>query len=192
MFPTRRVGFRAVADERVGMAEDEPPDVEQQLAELTRTVAQLREQLKRERRFPLAPRPPESEDLRQFTSEVAIPGAILLLETNVRALELFQRTLRLADDRDTDAGEESVSRRAERAGSRALTRLEGALEDVQSALDGQPPDSEARDLLEDAQRLQADIEDRLDEEETVETGPSVDVESELRSIKDQVENDDEE
>jgi len=175
------------------MAEDEPPDVEQQLAELTRTVAQLREQLKRERRFPLAPRPPESGDLRQFTSEIAIPGAILLLETNVRALELFQRTLRLADDRDTGTGEESVSRRAERAGSKALSRLENALEDVQSALDGQPPDSEARDLLEDAQRLQADIEDRLNEgDETAETSPSVDVESELRSIRDQVQNDDEE
>ena len=175
------------------MADDDTQDIEQQLAELTRTVTQLREQLKRERRFSLAPRPPESGDLRQFTSEIAIPGAILLLETNVRALELFQRTLRLADNRDTAADEESVSQRAERAGSKALSRLEGALEDVQSALDGQPPDSEARDLLEDAQRLQTELEDRLDEGgEPAENGPSVDVESELRSIKDQVEGDDEE
>ncbi|MCU4716913.1 DUF7547 family protein [Halapricum hydrolyticum] len=174
------------------MADDDPPDVEQQLAELTRTVAQLREQLERERRPLLAPRPPRADELRQFTSEVAIPGAILLLETNVRALRLLQRTIRLADGTDTQDGGESVSQRAERAGSKALSRLESALEDVQSALDSQPPDSEARDLLEDARRLQAEIEEQLgDGDEPVETGPSVDVESELQSIKDQVDNDDE-
>ncbi|QSG12000.1 Uncharacterized protein HSBGL_1583 [Halapricum desulfuricans] len=173
------------------MVDDDPPDVERQLAELTRTVARLRDQLEREQRPLVAPRPPRADELRQFTSEIAIPGAILLLETNVRALRLFQRTIRLADGVDTQDGGDSVSQRAERAGSKALSRLESALEDVQSALDSQPPDSEARNLLEDARRLQSELEDRLDEtDEPIETGPSVDVESELESIKDQVENDD--
>ncbi|QSG06260.1 DUF7547 family protein [Halapricum desulfuricans] len=173
------------------MADDAPPDVERQLAELTRAVAQLRDQLERERRPLAAPRPPRADELRQFTSEVAIPGAILLLETNVRALRLFQRTIRLADGVDTQDGGDSVSQRAERAGSKALSRLENALEDVQSALDSQPPDSEARDLLEDARRLQSELEDQLGKtDEPVETGPSVDVESELESIREQVENGD--
>lgn len=179
---------------------DDAPDVEQQLVELTRTVARLREQLERERRFPLAPRPPRTDELRQFTSEIAIPGAILLLETNVRALKLLQRTIRLADGQTAQDTGDSVSKRAERAGSKALARLESALEDVQSALDSQPPDSEARDLLEDARRLQAELEDQLgdeqrrldDEDEQAEADPSVDVEAELRSIKEQVENGDDE
>ena len=175
------------------MADDASSDVEQQLAELTRTVARLRDQLERERGFPLTPRPPRTDELRQFTSEIAIPGAILLLETNVRALRLLQRSIRLADGRDGQGADESVSRRAERAGSKALARLETALADVQSALDSQPPDSEARDLLEDARRLRADLEAQLDDEdEQVETDPSVDVEAELQSIKNQVENGDEE
>ena len=36
-----------------------------------------------------------------------------------------------------------------------------------------------------------DVERRLEELDTLETGPSVDVEAELRSIKDQVDSDDE-
>ncbi|MEF8882851.1 MAG: hypothetical protein V5A34_10060 [Halapricum sp.] len=166
---------------------DEDPDVEQQVAELSRTVEQLRQELRRERRPSLAPRPPRLPELREFTSEVAIPGLVLLLETNVRALKLLQRTIRLADDREADRGT-SVSERAEKVGSAALARLDDALGEVQSALESQPPDSEARDLLEDAQQLQAEIEQQLDASEgrATDTGPSVDVEAELKSIKDQV------
>jgi flagellar motility protein MotE (MotC chaperone) len=172
------------------MTDDEDIDVEQQVAELTRTVEQLRRELRRERGPSLAPRPPRLPELREFTSEVAIPGLVLLLETNVRALKLLQRTMRLADDREADRGT-SVSERAEQVGSAALTRLDDALGEVQSALESQPPDSEARDLLEDAQQLQAEIEQQLDasEERSTATGPSVDVEAELQSIKDQVDDD---
>ena len=58
---------------------------------------------------------------------------------------------------------------------------------VESAMSAQT------ELLDDARTLQQEIQDRLTDEEldTLETGPSVDVEAELRSIKDQVDSDDE-
>ncbi|MFB6189289.1 MAG: hypothetical protein ABEI57_05350 [Halapricum sp.] len=170
--------------------EDERPSVEQQLRTLTETLERLQGELERERRSPLAPRPPTFSELRRFTSEVAIPGLVLLLETNVRALKLLQRTLRMADERGESAT--AASERASEIGSIALARLDETLADVQSALAGEPTDSEARDLLEEARTLRADIEDRLAEQdgEPIETGPSVDVEAELQSIKDQVDDED--
>lgn len=172
------------------MSDDEsPPSVEQQLAELTDRLDRLQRQLKRERRPPLVPRPPRADELRQFTSEIAIPGVILLLETNVRALKLLQRTLRMSQNGQNASNE--TAQRASKLGSAALARLDDALAEAQSALEGQPPDSEARELLDDAKQLQREVQDRLGdgEDEPIETGPSVDVEAELQSIKDQVDDD---
>ena len=172
--------------------EESPPSVDQQLAELTDRLDRLQRELERSRRPPLVPRPPRADELRQFTTDLAIPGLILLLETNVRALKLLQRTLRTAD-----ASENASSTAADRAselGSAALARLDDALAEAQSALAAEPPDSEARELLEDARNLQGEIRDRLDDDEldSLETGPSVDVEAELQSIKDPVDGDDQE
>jgi len=171
--------------------EESPPSVDQQLAELTDRLDSLQRELERRRRPPLVPRPPRADELRQFTSDVAIPGLILLLETNVRALKLFQRTLRTAEASESRGP--AAADRASELGGAALARLDSALEEVQSALAAEPPDSEARELLEDARNLQTEIQDRLTDGEldTPETGPSVDVEAELQSIKDQVDADDE-
>lgn len=172
--------------------DDTETSVEDQLTDLTRTLEQLQHQLERDRRPPFAPRPPRLSELRTFTSEVAIPGLVLLLETNVRALKLLQRTLRLAEEGEA-AGSEATAR-ANELGSAALDRLDDALADLQSALAGEPSDSEARELLADAQSLQEEIQDSLADGDSQpdESGPSVDVEAELQSIKDQVDDDDDE
>lgn len=180
-------------------SEDSDDDVQRQLSELTETLEQLQQELERprQRRRPLLPPPPSMTELRRFASEVAIPGLILVLETNVRTLKLLQRTLRLAED-GSRAGENAsaVTRQASDLGATALARLEDALTDAQSALEGEPQDSEARKLLEDARDLRADIHAQLeagadtDGDETDDSGPQVDVEAELQSIKDQVDGDD--
>lgn len=176
------------------MSDDEsPPSVEEQLSELTERLDRLQRQLERDHRPPLLPRPPRADELRQFTTDVAIPGLVILLETNVRALKLLQRTLRASDR--VEGGGSETARRASEVGSAALARLDGALAEVQSALESEPPDSEARDLLEEAQALQDEVQARLANDDTdaesLDTGPSVDVEAELQSIKDQVDDEDE-
>jgi hypothetical protein len=177
------------------MSED-APDREQlaaRIEELTETVETLERELRRPRRGRRRLGPPRAEDLRRFTAEVAIPGTVLLLEANVRALKLLQRTLRAADDRDAAGeGTRELARQAGDVGSTALARLEDALADVQSALEGEPPDGEARELLAEARELRADVQSQLDGTPADDTPdrPEVDVESELQSIKDQMEDDD--
>ena len=136
---------------------------------------------------------------------MAIPGLVLLLETNVRALKLLQRTLRLADERGDATG--SASARAADVGTTALARLEDALAQAGEALEGEAPNDEARELLARARDLRDDIESRLEraeddarareaESESGDDGlrdppgPEVDVEAELQSIKVQVDDDD--
>jgi hypothetical protein len=182
------------------MGEDDGADrdLQTEIDELTATVERLQSELQRsrKRRRPLLPPPPSATELRRFTSEVAIPGLILLLETNVRALKLLRRTLRLADDGE-QTGSHDVQGRAADLGTEALARLEDALAQAQDALEGQAPDGEARELLAEARDLRADIESQLQEraeqsadpdsdDRTTAPGPEVDVEAELRSIKDQV------
>jgi len=171
--------------------EQSPPSVDQRLAELTERLDRLQRELERRRRPPLIPRPPRAEELRQFTTDVAIPGLILLLETNVRALKLFQRTLRTAEASESRGS--AAADRASELGAATLARLDSALEEAQSVLAAEPPDSEARELLEDARTLQTEIQNQLtdDELDTLETGPGVDIEAELQSIKDQVDADEE-
>lgn len=170
-------------------------DLEAQVAELATTLEELQRQIEPARRPPLVPPRPSMDELRRFSSEVAIPGLILLLETNVRALKLLQRTIRLTDDRRRAGDQASaVSEQVSDLGVTALARLEDALADVQSALEGQPDDAEARDLLAEARALREDIEAQLradgTDREEARRGPEVDVEAELQSIKSQVEDDD--
>jgi len=192
--------------------EDSSSDVQAQLDELTRALEALQAELERtpRRRSPF-PHPPSMDELRRFTSEVAIPGLVFMLETNVRALKHLQRTLRLAEDAErAREGGSDVSARASRAGATALSRLEDALADVQNALEGQPTDGEASDLLADARRLREEIQDQLEaaapdepgrdgtgertgsDDAESEPGPEVDVEAELNSIKDQMQDDEDE
>lgn len=107
------------------------------------------------------PRPPTPRELLRLTSDVAIPATILLLRSNIEALKLLQRALRMADGRAPTTGNSDVRQRAERLSATTLSKLDGALADLQDAVEGQPTDDDARELLTDARRLRSEIEDRL-------------------------------
>lgn len=169
---------------------DTRPDLPELLADLTGTLEQLQSQLEPAGRPPL--RPPTPGDLARFTSEVTIPAVVLVLETNVRVLKLLQRVLRMTDDRAPDDRAATGTRdRVESLGQATLTRLDSTLTDLQNALEGRPVDDETGELLSEARSLRTEIEDRLaaaDDEATPGGGDrretvNIDVESELRSIK---------
>ncbi|MFY4813137.1 DUF7547 family protein [Haloarcula sp. AONF1] len=142
------------------------------------------------------PRPPTPGELLRFTSDVTIPAVILILKTNVEALKLLRRALRMAEGRPTTTGSASdeVRQRAGDLSRATLSRLDGALTDLQQAVEGRPEDEDARELIQEAQQLRDQIQDRLADEpgmsEEVDpdqvTDVPVDVDAELRSIKDEI------
>lgn len=160
-------------------------------AELARSLRRLQRELEpRSGR----PRPPTPRELLRFTDEVAIPALVLVLETNVRALRLLQRAIRIAEGRDPRGdrtAETAVRERAVAVSRTTLDKLDSALADVQEAIEGRPPDDEARQLLGEVRELRDDIDDRLAAEaaesdplDDVDPGVPVDVDAELKSIKD--------
>lgn len=156
------------------------------IAELTRALEELESEIEPQRRL----RPPTPEELTRFTSEIAIPGIILVLKTNIQALRLLQRTLRFADGRNSrEKNTADIQDRAVTVGRATLSKLEGALEDLESTLQERPVDEDARDLLQEARDLQqrtaeelADMDPNDGDGDTVD----IDVESELQSIKNDV------
>ncbi|PSP83222.1 hypothetical protein BRC83_07575 [Halobacteriales archaeon QS_1_68_17] len=188
--------------------DDREADLARLAGELARALGELQREL--EPRGPGGlPRPPTPRELLRFTDRVAIPAVILLLETNIRALRLLQRAIRLSEGRDDTRGE--VQRRAEAVSAATLERLDGTLSDLQAALEGQPTDDRARSLLAEARALRAEIDgeirsagreeseakdggadpsgDDTDADTAAVDGDEVDVESELRSIKSELDGD---
>ncbi|MFB6073997.1 MAG: hypothetical protein ABEJ89_03195 [Haloarculaceae archaeon] len=164
-----------------------------EMGDLVRALEDLQAELEPEPPGRLV-RPPTPRELARFTSEVGIPAVVLLLRTNIRALKLLQRALRLADDRPSvDETPSEVRERAARASRATLSRLDDALADLQGALEGRPPGDEARELLAEARELRATVEDRLeaapDADET--TDVPVDVDAELESLKAEMDDGDE-
>lgn len=135
------------------------------------------------------PRPPTPRELARFTSEVAIPGAILVLRVNVEALRLLQRTLRIAEGRDASGttAATAVGDRARSVSRATLSRLDDALADLQAAMEGRPEDEDARELLGRARDLRDEVDARLaaaDSDAAIDAAEvPVDVEAELASIK---------
>lgn len=181
---------------------DRPADTD--LIRLTTDLARSLRDLQRELEPRRGPRPPTPRDLLRFTDEVAIPATILVLETNVRALRLLQRAIRLADGGQASNTETAVPERAADISRTTLQRLDSALADVQDAIEGRPTDDDARELLDEARALRDEIDDRLAAESpatdagvdraagTADAEPTevpVDVEAELQSIKDQMDDD---
>ncbi|WP_248299352.1 DUF7547 family protein [Halorhabdus amylolytica] len=157
------------------------------VGELTRTLRALRRELREAngrggRRL---------DRLVQFTSEVTIPATILVLETNIRALGLLQRTLRLA--RDAEAEEGSQSAELSSVGHSVVDRIDEALREAQSTVEKTSTDEKARELLDEARELNRQLAARLDADDAgnrldaddAGATASVDVESELASLKDQ-------
>ena len=182
-------------------------DIGPLVADLVRTLQELESEFEPRTESGL-PRPPSPRELIRFTSDVGIPGVILLLRTNIEALKLLQRALRLADGRAPTAGSggTEVRARAEKLSKATLSRLDGALADLQGAVEGRPEDEDARELLREARDLRDDVERKLsertangetpavedgdaDDVEEVDSVP-VDVDAELRSIKDEIDGDD--
>ena len=148
------------------------------------------------------------DSLLQFTEQYAIPTAIAALEANVRALEATAGAIRLAQgrepSRDRALDPESV-----------YSTLDRALAEVDDAVRGTPTDPEARRLLTEARDLREEIRTRVDESPdrrspegddrpsnedrgtTIpvtdeKTEPTVDVDAELDTIREEVEQEDDE
>lgn len=150
------------------------------------------------------------------TAIAVLEANIRLLE----ALQGVIRLARTGEEA-RERGREMRSR-TERLGRDGLDRLDDVLVDLQDALDGRPENPEARTLLDDARELRREIDDRLDEAgngdgsrtdttrprgsadgepEDAESGATddpagesvtIDVDSELDSIRDEVDGDDDE
>ena len=137
-------------------------------------------------------RPPTPQGLLEFTSEVAIPGAILLLRTNIAALELLQRTVRMIDG--NQAGESrSMQGRAASLTRTSLARLDTALSDLQTVIDADALDRNPTDVITEARRRTDELESQLaaleaNSEDSLGGTPEtkVDVEGELESLKQSV------
>lgn len=173
------------------MSSDDP-ELSVLVGDLSDIVEELQSELKSNQGQPRAPTP---RQLAEFTSEVTIPGIILVLETNVRALRLFQRTLRHAEGRSGGGAETQARKRVSDLGRTTLSRLDDALMDLGSALDDSRGTGDARDLLEDVRDLQSDIDARLDtvagpaSDDDDPDGVDVDVDAELQSLKNDAEGD---
>lgn len=141
---------------------------------------------------------PRLRDIRRFTADVTIPLVILVLETNVRALRILQRALRPAAE--SGGVETGAGRRAADVSRRTLDRLDGVLSDLQNSL---TDDDSLTDVLDEATALQRRVADELERMEDAGGRPgadwsgaddtetvSIDVEAELESIKDQLEDED--
>ncbi|WP_254538096.1 DUF7547 family protein [Halomarina litorea] len=102
--------------------------------------------------------PPRPGRFLRFTEEYTIPTLVSFLEANIRALELLQGLLGILNGSDDSRVER---RQFEALGGRTMDQLDGVLTDLQDALDGQPTDPDARDLLEDARALRREIDDRI-------------------------------
>lgn len=182
------------------------PDLTRLIRDLTRELQRLQRELEPDRRG----RFPTPRELSRFTSEVAIPGVILLLETQIRVLQLLRRTLRLAEGRDPSGERErpsgaDVRDRAEQLGETALLRLGETLGEIERSLDQSAGHEDAQELLTEAQTLRRRIREEL--AAGTETGENVteeialddrsdpadsvriDVEAELESLKENVESD---
>lgn len=186
--------------------------------DLSGLLRELRGELRRPPRGPMGlPRPPTARELLSFTERQAIPTTIAVLEANIRVLELLAdaiRTVERSDDTSHRAAERAPRdrprSRATAASRSTLDRLETTLDDLQDALEGEPPGSETRRLLEEARALREEIDERLREAADRSRGGAppgtrarpgrstttggheipVDVEDELESIKRDVEGED--
>ena len=148
------------------------------------------------------PRPPTVGELVRFTEEYTIPTTIAVLEASVAALELLRGLLGLVSP--NGRGE----RQLEGASDAALSGVERTFSELRRALREAdlPADRETRDVVTEARELTAAVEQRLAEEgsgreEADETRAeqgvaidvdeaTVDVESELRSIREDLDDQD--
>jgi hypothetical protein len=154
------------------MSRDRDDELADLLDELADTLRRLEAQVEpdRPRRGPFGlPPPPSPRDVMAFTGEYAIPTAIAVLRANVKMLELVGAILRAGAtaDESRQRGGEAV----ERLRGETASHLERALAEIQEAIEegDLPQTPEARDVVEEARRLNADLREYVREaDETVE------------------------
>ena len=148
-------------------------ELAERVAELEATLEQLRREIRRPPTGPLGlPRPPTPRELLELTDRYAIPTAIAVLEANIRALELLQRLIRLADtERAAEAEADRMRSRAEAISRVTLDQLESVLEELQEG--ALPREPESRQIIDDARQLRAELREWLAEgDRTVADGTS--------------------
>lgn len=168
------------------MSED-PRDPDEVATELAETLRELQGELGTRRR---PPRPPTPGELLRFTDEYAIPALVAGLEATIRTLELLQGAIRLVERRPTDRERPDLGG----TGRATLDRLDGLLSDLGDAIEGEASDPEARRLLAEARALREELDAALEPSTAEESdgGPTevpVDVEGELQSIKETLDED---
>ena len=130
------------------------------VAELRDTLDELQGTVEPDRRQPPGPR-----ELLRFTESYTIPTLLSILEASIRALELLQATLRLVDGRPLDTerrrGTDDAAARVGSLGRTTVDRVDSALSELTAALEGEPPEGEARDLLAEARALREEVDDRI-------------------------------
>lgn len=189
------------------MSDSGDADVTRLLRDLTRELQVLQRELDSKGSRRMSTR----RQLSRFTSEVAIPSVILVLEMNIRALKLLRRTIRLAEGREPRGRQGPAARevrdRAEELGQQALSRLDQTLATVQSSLEEEGADEDVRRLLTEARSLQDQISQQLATEagtdtadvadettvdvESMESEPvNIDVDAELQTLKSNLEDED--
>lgn len=130
--------------------------------ELAATLDELSGELRGAPRGPLGlPRPPTPTEVLRFAEGYAIPTIVAILEANIRVLDMLARVLRVADGRPLDgSGRDGI----ERASRTTLQKLDGALSDIQTAIEGgEPSNPDVARLLDEARSLREEIDDRLPE-----------------------------
>ena len=162
------------------MSDSDPdPDTTELLADLTRELRRLQREADPDEQRSLR------RDLSRLTSEVAIPGLILLLRTNIRALELLRRAIRIAEGREPrrDRVDPEMRERAERLGQVTLARLDDVLSELQGAVEGRPQDDRSAELIEEARNIRQQIQEEFNTDGEDIDEVDVDVEAELRALK---------
>lgn len=165
-------------------------ELTRRLDDLERAIAELREDLDAGDSREAGPR--TRGEARRLADEFAVPAIDAALEANIRSLELLRELINSADRarRSPSADRDPLSG--------AVRRFERTLEEIEAALEGStlPGNADARGLLTEARRLNEAIGDRLDasggigDDTDDETVVRIDVESELESIKDDLDDED--
>jgi hypothetical protein len=158
------------------------PDIAELLGDLTQGLRRLQREAESSRDRPLR------QDLARFTSEVAIPGLILLLKTNIQALELLRRAIRIAEGRELRQERTSpeMRDRVERLGQVTLARLDDVLTEMEDAVEGRPADDRSVELIQEARNIRQQIQEELGADGEDADEVDIDVEAELRSLKDDI------
>ena len=155
------------------MSRDRDDELADLLEDLTDTLRQIESEVgpNRPRRGPLGlPAPPTPRDVLQFTGEYAIPTAIAVLKANIKILELVGALLRAG--KTSGEARKRADDTVGELGTKTVSQLERALTEIQRAVeDGSLPQTpEARDVVEEARRLNADLREYVREaDETVES-----------------------